>query len=164
MRLSRLVIVAIFCGRHEFPFSQEQRHALRTHSSSAQRQLAFATASDRLSLDVHPLAVNGGAASGTLTAADRADYYAVRVGSWDNLVLQLDAQAAGGVNEVYVSYQTVPTRMQYDHKFAPGISDVQAIAPGVLAGGTLYALVFGDQLAADGAYQINAQLFLENAS
>ena len=69
-----------------------------------------------LTVSVHALVSNGSASSGSLTSADPADYYAIHVNGGDNLGLVLDGLAASGVNELYASFEAIPTRLSYDFR------------------------------------------------
>ena len=114
-------------------------------------------------MSVLSLVSNGPASTGALTSADPADYYAVHVDGGDNLGLVLDGLAASGVNELYASFDSIPTRLSYDGRSVTGETFVnrqnQMLAltapPG---GGTYYVLVYGDQIDSSGsnAYRLSA--------
>ncbi len=115
------------------------------------------TAFGPLPLAVRPLATDGVPAGGTLRREDRADYYAVEVETGDSVVITLDGHASGGANELYVSFEAVPTRLHYDHKVALGGQDLELGVPGVAGGGTFYVLVYADQIDAPTPYEITVE-------
>ncbi len=114
-------------------------------------------ASAALPLDVRPLPANGGPVMSLLSAADRADYYAITVSPGDSLRLSLDSHAAAGVNELYVAFNAIPTRQTFDHR-ATGVGPDQGLVlTGVPAGGTYYVLVYGDQIPGATPYSLTGE-------
>jgi hypothetical protein len=77
-------------------------------------------ASAPIPLALHPLDGNGVASSGTLTSSDPADYYALNVPGGDSVGLVLNGHLATGVNELYASFESIPTRLQYDYGAVKG--------------------------------------------
>ena len=61
-----------------------------------------------ISLGVHELTTTGMPASGVLTSADRADYYAVYVEGGQNVGIVLDGHGEAGTNELYVAMSRSP--------------------------------------------------------
>ena len=61
----------------------------------------------------------------TLTA-DRADYYAIQVEPGDSVRVALDGHAASGSNELYVTFEAIPTRLDYDHRSTSGGQDQES--------------------------------------
>ena len=106
--------------------------------------------SSPLTLTVRSL-TNGVAASGTLTPGNRSAYYAVYVNAGDSLALVLDGLTASGVNELYASFGSIPTRNNFDFgalkddRFLNRQDQTLAFTapPG---GGTYYVLIYGDEI------------------
>jgi hypothetical protein len=120
-------------------------------------------ASPALALSVHNLGSDGSEFSGTLSSADPADYYAIHVNGGANLGLVLDGLAASGVNELYASFEAIPTRLDYDFRsvkdetfFDRQDQTLALTAPP--GGGTFYVLVYGDQIDSSGSnpYHLSA--------
>jgi RHS repeat-associated protein len=112
-------------------------------------------------LDVTPLVPGGAAAAGTLTADHPADYYAIRVNGGDNLSLVLKGQADAAVNELYASFEAIPSRLSYDARSVKSDRDLTGrdqnlalVAPP--GGGTYYVLVYGAQTADPPGYDLSA--------
>ncbi|MFO0957423.1 MAG: RHS repeat-associated core domain-containing protein [Isosphaeraceae bacterium] len=117
--------------------------------------------SSPVALVVRPLVSGGTPANGTLTPADRADYFAIHVNGGDNLGLVLDGLAASGVNELYASFEAIPTRLSYDYRSVTDETffnrlDQQIAFTGPPGGGTLYILVYGDQINGQSPYTLAA--------
>jgi hypothetical protein len=67
-------------------------------------------------LAVPVLAANGATAHGSLTTNDPSDYYAVHVNGGDSLGLALAGHADTAVDELYASFEAIPTRLSYDFR------------------------------------------------
>ena len=74
------------------------------------------TASAILPLYVHELATDATPSAGTLSPDDRADYYQVEVDPQANLNLVLDSLSVTGANEIYIAYERIPTRYDYEYR------------------------------------------------
>ena len=120
-------------------------------------------ASPPLTLSFHTLVANGPASSGTLSPSDNVDLYALHVNGGDNVGLGLDGLTTSAVNELYASFEAIPTRLSYDFRSVKDETVVNrqnqmltfTAPPG---GGTLYVLVYGDQIDASGSspYRLSA--------
>jgi RHS repeat-associated protein len=107
-------------------------------------------------LGVH--ALNGGIA-GTQSANDRFDYYAVQLGARTNLQLTLDSLATTGANEIYIAFERIPTRQNYDYRLVPGTPDAQLTIPATYDGGTWYVMVYANQVSGTASYQLAGQAY-----
>jgi YD repeat-containing protein len=107
-------------------------------------------------LSVRPLATDAVPVSGTLTNMDQSDYYGVYVESGKNLAVALDRLDANGVTDFFVSYETIPTRLDYDHHSTAGALSNQQVAIGGTLTGTYYVFVYGDQLTGSSSYELTA--------
>jgi RHS repeat-associated protein len=114
-------------------------------------------ASGALPLHVRALATDGTPASGTLSAADRSNYYAVQLPPRQNVKLTLDSAATAGANETYAKYNGIPTRQDYDYRVIPNGPDAELTVPATYDGGTYYVLVYADQVSGAQAYQLKGQ-------
>ncbi|MHC4404022.1 MAG: RHS repeat-associated core domain-containing protein [Planctomycetota bacterium] len=108
-------------------------------------------------IDVRQLPTDGTPVSGLLSATDRSDYRAIHVDAGESLIVTLDGHAATGANELYVGFETIPTRLSYDCKVATGGQDSELAIPGVVGGGTFYVLVYAAQLDTATSYDISAE-------
>jgi hypothetical protein len=112
-------------------------------------------------LTVTSLAADGGTAHGTLTADDPSNYFAVQVNGGASLGLVLTGHADTAVNELYASFEQIPTRLSYDYRSVKWDQDLtgrsQSLAlvapPG---GGTFYILIYGAQTASPPDYDLSA--------
>lgn len=96
--------------------------------------------------------------SGELKRADQADFYAIRVAPGDSVKLALDATVAGAVTELYVSLESVPTRLNYDFRAAGGSADQDLTFTSHLSGGTYYVLAYGARLPGATPYDLAARV------
>jgi RHS repeat-associated protein len=111
--------------------------------------------SSPLTLSVHALLSNGAASSGSLTSSDNVDYFAIQIKAGDNLSLVLNGLAASGVNELYASFDAIPTRLAYDFRSVKDETfvdrqDQTMVFTAPPGGGTYYVLVYGDQIDSSG--------------
>ncbi len=114
-----------------------------------------------IAIGVHPLATDGTAAQGTLTATDSSDYYYVQVNGGDALGLSLVGLAASGVNQLYVKLGTPPTRQDNDFKSvgdgnSPPGQNQQLALTAPPDGGTYFILVYGSQINGSNPYRLTA--------
>jgi len=112
-------------------------------------------ASAAMPLFVHPLADDGTPVAGNLAAADRFDLYAVDLTPGQNLRLDLDAAADGGVNVLYARFGDVPTPAQSDVRSVATATDATLVVPGQFQGGICYILVQANNLKTPHAYQLS---------
>ena len=92
-------------------------------------------------LQLRALAADGVPVSGTLNTSDSADIYAIQTPPGEGLDVVLDAD--GGHNELYVGYDRIPTRQDYDLRLISEGPDVDLLVPGTLLGGTYYIMAYG---------------------
>ncbi|WP_145234608.1 putative Ig domain-containing protein [Urbifossiella limnaea] len=109
-----------------------------------------------LSLGVRPLATTGAPVTGTLSPADRLDFYAITLGKRESLTLKLDS-AAGTRVELAVSYAAIPTRVAFDARSASPGPHQEVTLTGIAGGGTYYVMVYGDQVGGGAAYTLKAE-------
>ena len=99
-----------------------------------------------LPLNARQLPTDGVPVDGSLNDADRHDYYAIDVSAGEHIFLTLDDADDVGYNEVYVRYDEIPTRSEYDYRHGTNFaSDQQIQVPDTLAG-TYYVMVYGDSV------------------
>ena len=116
-------------------------------------------ASSAAPLAVHPLPNDGTPVLGTLSAQDRFDYYAVDLEPAENIRLNLDGQAASGINVLYASRAAIPTPPQHEYGAASDGPDVVFTVPGSFAGGTYYVMVHAKSLATEHDYTLTGTPF-----
>lgn len=114
-------------------------------------------ASSLLPLDVRPLVTDGSVVNGTLTTADRGDYYRIVLASGDSLKLKLDSSTAGSQTELYASYAGLPTRMAFDQRSAVPGADQEISLKAIHGGGVYYVFVYGNQIPGTVPYTITAE-------
>lgn len=93
------------------------------------------------SIDVPALTVDT-PSTGTLSQGQSA-YYKVVVPAGETLDVALTSQSATALNELYVSYGTVPTRAQYDFRYGDPFQPDQQITIPTTQAGTYYILAYG---------------------
>lgn len=103
------------------------------------------------------------ASTGTLTPADRAEYFAIHVPDGETLGLVLDGQAATGSNELYVGFESIPTRSTYSSaalydERRVNQQDRQLAVNAPASGGTYYLLVYADAVDVETPYALEAQV------
>lgn len=59
--------------------------------------------------------------------------------------------------ELYVSFETIPTRLDYDFRAAPGEQDLELAVQSVSSDGTFYLLVYGKHVDGITSYDISAE-------
>lgn len=100
---------------------------------------------DQVALDAELLAL-GVPATGTL-AEDQSVYYRIEVDAGETLLVNLDSVSETAGNELYLSYEAVPSRTEFDFGFSEAFSPDQQIVVGNTQAGTYYLLAFGDETA-----------------
>jgi hypothetical protein len=118
-------------------------------------------------LDVRPLVANGSAVNGTLTTADRGDFYKIVLASGDSLKLKLHSSTAGSQTELYVSYAGLPSRVAFNQRSAFPGADPEISLKAINGGGVYYVLVYGSQVPGSTPYTISAEraaFFVSNLS
>jgi len=109
-----------------------------------------------LPLDVRPLTVDGAPVGGVLSAADTTDYYALEAESGRSYQILLDGLPAGAKGQFFVSYEAMPTRLDYDHRSSPDAMGRPQLALTANPGGTYYISVFAEDVTGDPIYNISA--------
>ena len=123
--------------------------------------LPESTLSNNLSASLTATAISapaltlGAPSSGTLTDAQSA-FYQVTVAAGQTLNVSLTSQQSTALNEVYVSYGTMPTRGQFDYRFSDPGADQEITVPATQAG-TYYILVYAAAVSSEN-YSIEAAL------
>ncbi|MFO7907411.1 MAG: RHS repeat-associated core domain-containing protein, partial [Pirellulaceae bacterium] len=115
------------------------------------------TAIGPFTLEYNVLTGGGTADSGTLSPADRFEYYTINLDPGENLRLTLDGQAASGSNRLYYGQGEVPTRQSYHGRASSGTPDAQLTIPGTYDGGDYYILAHASQIAAEQDYELTGQ-------
>ena len=110
-----------------------------------------------VSVSMRQLAPDSGMERGVLSAADTADYYQIKVEPGNSVRLRLNGEAGSGHTELYVRFEAVPTRLNYDFRSVASGLEQQLLFTGHLAGGTYYVLAYGDQVSETIPYQISAE-------
>ncbi|MEW6742933.1 MAG: SBBP repeat-containing protein [Planctomycetota bacterium] len=103
------------------------------------------TASDATWIDVEELPLNGSLA-GDFADSERRRYYRIVPGGAADLEIQLDDLDDLGINELYVRYEVIPTRSEFDFK-DPGAptADRRVVVPNTQSG-TYYVMAVADLL------------------
>ena len=110
-----------------------------------------------LQIQVRELPTDGTVATGELTQTDPMDYFAVHVAPGSSIRVTLDGLAEDGSNELYISFEAMPSRQEYYYRAASYDPDQELLFTGHLAGGTYYVLVFGKQVAGSTSYTLSAE-------
>ena len=118
-------------------------------------------ASKPLVVTIRVVPTTGAPVSGTLTENDRADYYAIHVSGGEAAGIVLDGHAATGTNELYVSFEAIPTRQDFDYRVIANETetdhqDRQIAVSAPPGGGTFYVLVYGEGVSNAMPYDITA--------
>ncbi len=116
------------------------------------------TASDSFVVSIDALAL-GVEVTGEFTDTETARYYTVAVAEGEDLLISLDDLDNAGANELYLSFEAVPTRSQFDYRYTANFAPDQAIRIPGTAVGTYYILAYGDQIppAAPASYSLTAE-------
>ena len=96
-----------------------------------------------VSIDAPALTL-GTATDGTLGQGQSA-YYKVVVTSGQTLQLTFDSQESASLNELFVSYRTLPSQSQADYRYVSLAADQQITVP-VTQAGTYYILAYGSSV------------------
>ena len=107
-------------------------------------------------LQARPLPTDGVPVAGTLSGPDPFDSYSVATGTGEQLGIVLTGAAVAAGAELFVSFETVPTRMDYDYRGEINFGGNGEVLIPHSPGGTYYVLVYADQLDAAAAYEISA--------
>ena len=135
-------------------------HSRPRHVANQERESNKADnvlASAAFPLDVRQLAADGTPVHGSLSSGDRADYYAIQVGSGDALRLSLKGHAASGANELYARLGAIPTRQDFDARQAGGGQEQDLVLSSPPGNGMDYVLVYADQVDSVAAYDLSAK-------
>lgn len=112
-----------------------------------------------LLLNIHPLDSDGTAVTGTFSNIDRVNYYAIDVSAGEYLQITLDDLNDWGVNEVYVGFENVPTRSEYDYKHKMNLTADQVVEVPMTQEGTYYVMVYGNSVPDEtGSFTLTANL------
>jgi Bacterial pre-peptidase C-terminal domain/Bacterial Ig-like domain len=98
---------------------------------------------------------SGGSFTDTLSTGNRLQYFAITVPGGESLRLTLDGQS--GVNHLFVSHASVPSRLNADINGRSASSDQTIALTGVPGGGTYYVLVSGEQIGISGSYTLSVE-------
>jgi YD repeat-containing protein len=133
---------------------------VRTDAANQQRETNEADnliASAALPLAIHPLQTTGVPTVSSLSSIDRKDYYAITLGSRENLTLRFTTPTPTVRVQLYLSYETLPTQMTFDERSAlPGTTQ-EITMTSIQGGGTYYVMVYGDQVPGVASYSITAE-------
>ncbi|HUW82026.1 MAG TPA: pre-peptidase C-terminal domain-containing protein [Phycisphaerae bacterium] len=103
------------------------------------------TASGPVFVEVDELIV-GTAANSQFTNAERARYFRVAATAGKDLQIRLDDLDDVGTNELYASFETIPTRSQFDYRDSKNFgTDQQLTVPNAQAG-TYYVLAYASSI------------------
>jgi RHS repeat-associated protein len=97
------------------------------------------------------------AVQGTLTQADRFDYFAVQLSGGESLNLRLTSTTPSSITGLYVSYTAIPTRIKFDQRSWTLSLQQEINLTGIASGGTYYVLVYGEQVPRTTEYTITAE-------
>jgi len=107
-------------------------------------------------LDVRALVADGSATTGLLTRTDRFDYYALHAEANSNVSIELSGLSSSSKAELFISYETPPTRLSYDIKATyTSRGDLEAMVSGSIEG-NYYILVYGAELDLSTPYSLTA--------
>ena len=109
-----------------------------------------------VSVDVHELTVNATPLPDSLSDADVSDYYAISALASENLAIALSGPTADAGVKFYVSYETVPTSLDYDYGSTLSVQGNQRVVIGEPLAGAYYVLVHGEQLSGASPYELAA--------
>jgi hypothetical protein len=107
-------------------------------------------------LNVRELTTDAVPVNGILSDTDREDYYAVSTPAGEDLSIVLDGLAPDAGSALFASYETIPTRLDYDYRGALDLQGQQRLVVGQTLPGTYYVLVYGDPLSGASAYELTA--------
>ncbi|MEX2137833.1 MAG: DUF6531 domain-containing protein, partial [Pirellulales bacterium] len=153
------ILPGVLPGMYHFIVRADIRNDAREGLGEADNVIS----SGSIAVGVRGLPTTGVPAEGLLTADDPADYYAVFVPGGEHLGLVLDGQAVSGVNELFISFESIPTRQVSDYR---AIGDENLIEqldrmiavtapPG---GGTFFVLAHGADVENETPYSITANV------
>lgn len=114
--------------------------------------------SESIPVEVEELTV-GTAIESEFTGSERSRYYRVTVAKNKDLETILDDIDDNGSNELYISFEEIPTRSQFDYCYGTNFAADQTVRiPGTQAG-TYYILAYTGSVPGTGpsAFRINAQ-------
>jgi RHS repeat-associated protein len=110
-------------------------------------------------LQFRTLPGDGTVVTGTLSAADRDEYFVAHLAPGQNLRLNLNGQAAAGAYNLYASRNAIPSVQASDYR-AVGISpDQQLTLPGGFNAADWYILIHAAQITGSDTYQFSGQAY-----
>jgi len=119
-------------------------------------------------LNVRSLIIDGVEVDGSMNDFDRVDYYAIAVNSSRNFAVIVDEISSGLSLEVFVSYETVPDRLNYDYGSTSNPQGEQQVLIGGSLSGIYYVFIYAKQLNGLGSYHIKTvdlgDIFLSHIS
>jgi RHS repeat-associated protein len=107
-------------------------------------------------LDVRSLIIDGVQVNGSMNDADRVDYFAIAANSSRNFAVIVDEISTGLSVEVFVSYETVPDRLNYEYSSTFNPQGEQQVLIGGSLSGMYYVFVYAKQVTGAGSYNIEA--------
>jgi RHS repeat-associated protein len=107
-------------------------------------------------LDVRSLTIDGVQVNGSMNDVDWVDYFAIAANSSRNFAVIVDEISTGLSVEVFVSYETVPDRLNYEYSSASNPRGEQQVLIGGSLSGMYYVFVYAKQLTGVGSYHIKA--------
>ena len=107
------------------------------------------TASDPISFDMEEL-ILGTAVVGNFTETERARYYKFTVAKEKDLIIDLNDLDDMGTNELYVSFEEVPTRSRYDYRYTTNFAPDQTVFITSAKAGTYYTLAYASGIPSNG--------------
>jgi hypothetical protein len=99
---------------------------------------------------------NGTTATGTLSQGQTV-YYRVDTVAGQDLQINLSSDTPSAINELYASFETLPTRGSFDFSYSNPVSaNQQILIPADTVSDTYYLMIYGRQTSASESYTISA--------
>jgi YD repeat-containing protein len=94
--------------------------------------------------------------TGHFAGSGQAELFRIEVPTTNPLKVVLDDDASSNVNELYLKFGAPPTRADYDYRFSTSAAADQEIVVPMAYAGQWYALVYGDTVRTESAFDISA--------
>ncbi len=95
--------------------------------------------------------------TGTL-AEGQSVYYQVQVEAGETLLVNFDSVSETAANELYIRYNEIPSRNQFDLRFSEEFAPDQEIVVSNTLAGTYHILAYGDRVPEETEYTVSADI------
>ncbi|MBE2259307.1 MAG: RHS repeat protein, partial [Rhodobacteraceae bacterium] len=94
--------------------------------------------------------------TGQFVGSGQAELFRIETPTSNTLKIVLDDDSSNNANELYLKFGAPPTRSDYDYRFSAAAASDQEIVVPMAYAGQWYALVYGDTVRTNSAFDISA--------